>query len=350
MEVPMNKVYNKTKLFGAFDLHANNCYLAIIDKEDHRIYQRRLQNHPQTILAELEPFRNDLVGIVVESTFNWYWLVDLLMTEGYRMHLANPAGIQKYKGMKYSDDKHDAFWLAHMLRLGILPEGYIYPKEERPIRDLLRKRGHLVRLRTSLINSLQDIIYRNCGCKVGANKIKAVKKDNVSSLLEGQDDLALSGAVSKEVIDYLGGRIRKIENAVLKRVKVKEEFLKLLTIAGVGNILALTIMLETGTIKRFPKVGDFSSYCRKVPSGWHSNGKKKGKGNDKNGNKYLAWAFSEAAELSRRFDERARSFFNRKSARTNRMVAHKALANKLTRASYYIMRDQVEYDPHKLFA
>jgi len=254
----MKTLSKKKKLFGAFDLHSNNNYLAIIDEEDKKVYKRKLPNMPDVILAELEPYRDNLVGLVVESTFNWYWLVDMLMDEGYQLHLANPAGIQQYKGLKHSDDNHDAFWLSHLLRLGILPEGYIYPKAERPIRDLLRKRGHLVRLRTSLINSLQGIISRNCGRKLGANKIKAVKVDNVSPLLEGQDDLSLSGAVSKETIDYLGRQIRKVENVVLGRVKLKKDFLKLLTLAGVGNILALTIMLETGTIGRFPKVGDFA--------------------------------------------------------------------------------------------
>ena len=346
----MKQVYNKKKLFGAFDLHSNNNHLAIIDGEDHRIYKRRLPNQPDLILTELEPYKDHLVGIVVESTFNWYWLVDLLMDEGYRMHLANPAGIQKYKGLKHADDNHDAFWLAHLLRLGILPEGYIYPKEERPVRDLLRKRGHLVKLRTSLINSLQDIIYRNCGTKIGVNNIKAIKQNKVAPLLIGQDELSLSGEVSKETIDYLGRQIHKVENSVLSKVKLKEEYTKLLSITGVGKILALTIMLEAGTIKRFSKVGDFASYCRKVPSHWTSNGKKKGKGNDKNGNKYLAWAFSEAAEMSRRYDDHAKRFYDRKAAKTNKMVAHKALAHKLSRATYYIIRDQVDYDPLKLFS
>jgi len=178
----MKKRDNREQLFGAFDLHANNNHLAIIDSTDNRIYKRKLPNTPEIILAELEPYKKYITGIVVESTFNWYWLVDLLMDQGYQMHLANPAGIQKYKGLKYADDDHDAFWLAHMLRLGILPEGYIYPKEDRPVRDLLRKRGHLVKLRTSLINSLQDIIYRNCGAKMSGNKIKAVKENKVASL------------------------------------------------------------------------------------------------------------------------------------------------------------------------
>ena len=338
------------KLYAGIDLHANNNYLAIIDEKDTRVYKRKLPNQPDVILAELEPFRKDISGIVVESTFNWYWLVDLLMDVGYCLHLANPAAIQKYKGLKHSDDNHDAFWLAHMLRLKILPEGYIYPKEDRPVRDLLRKRGHLVQIRTALINSLQGIISRNCGCGLNANKIKAVKENHISPLLSGQEDLELSGAVSKECIDFLSGKIREIESAVKGKTKLNKSFIALQTIPGVGLILALTIMLETGTIKRFSKVGEYSSYCRKVPSKWTSNNKKKGKGNVKNGNKYLAWAFSEAAEFSRRYNDSAKTFFNRKSAKVNRMVAHAALAHKLTRASYYIMRDGVEFNSNKLFS
>lgn len=338
------------RLYGAIDLHSNNNYLGIIDENDKRVYKKKLPNHPDVILAELKPFQETLAGIVVESTFNWYWLVDLLMDHGYKTHLANPAGIQKYKGLKYSDDNHDAFWLAHLFRLGILPEGYIYPKEDRPVRDLLRKRGHLVKLRTSLINSLQGIIHRNCGIKLNARDIKRVRDNQVIPLLSGQEDLELSGEVSKKTIDYLTSQIRSVEVAVKDRIKLKKSFAGLQTMPGIGTILSLTIMLEAGAIERFSKVGNFASYCRKVNSKWTSNGKKKGKGNKKNGNKYLAWAFSEASELSRRFDEDARSFFNRKAAKTNRMVAHQALAHKLSRAAYYIMRDQTEYDPHKLFA
>jgi transposase len=337
------------ELYGAFDLHSSNNYLGIIDSNDKRIYKKKLPNDPQTILTTLEPYKGNLLGLVVESTFNWYWLVDLLMDHDYTVHLANPSAIKKYEGLKHSDDNHDAFWLSHLLRLGILPEGYIYPKNERPIRDLLRKRGHLVKLRTSLILSLQGIISRNCGVNLNVNKIKAVKEDKVSPLLAGNDDLELSGSVSKEVIDFLTRKIRKIETAVKKKLKLKKSFEHLQTICGVGNILSLTIMLETGTISRFPTVGDYVSYCRKVPTGWTSNGKKKGKGNKKNGNRYLAWAFSEAAELARRYDENARAWYNRKAAKKHFMVAHSALASKLSRAAYYVMKNGVPFSNKKLF-
>jgi transposase len=111
----------------------------------------------------------------------------------------------------------------------------------------------------------------------------------------------------------------------------------------------MTIMLETGPVGRFPTVGDYVSYCRKVSSAWVSNGKKKGKGNKKNGNRYLAWAYSEASEFARRHDGKARAFYQRKAQRTNFMVAHQALAHKLARAAYYMMRDDVPFKAEKLF-
>jgi transposase len=337
------------RLYAGSDLHSNNNFLGIMDGQGKKVFKKRLSNDPRVVLDNLKPFQKEIVGIVVESTFNWYWLVDELMGEGYQVHLANPAAIQQYSGLKHADDKHDAFWLAEMLRLGILPEGYIYPKEDRPIRDLLRKRGHLVRLRTSLILSLQNIITRNCGVHLNGNQIKRFKTNNVAPLLEGQEDLALSGLVSKETIDFLSRQITQVENFVQNKVQVKEQYQYLQTICGIGKILSLTIMLETGPIERFTKVGHFVSYCRKVPSQWTSNQKTKGKGNKKNGNKYLAWAFSEAAELARRYDKPSRAYYNKKSAKTNFMTAHTALAHKLARAAYFVMRDQVPFDPARVF-
>ena len=148
----------------------------------------------------------------MESTYNWYWLVDLLMEEGYKVHLANTTKIQKYSGLKYADDQHDAFWLAEMLRLGILPEGYIYPKEDRPIRDLLRKRSHLVRLRTSLILSLQNILSRNNGVKLKANDVKALTIDHVAPYLADNEDLALGrkGQQGEHRFLYLADQVTRI--------------------------------------------------------------------------------------------------------------------------------------------
>lgn len=337
------------KLYTAFDLHANNSYAAIIDESGRKVIGKKLNNDPCLVLRFLEPYRESLMGIVVESTFNWYWLVDTLRSSGYKVHLANTTAIQKYNGLKHSGDKEDAFWLAEMLRLNVLPEGYIYPKEDRPVRDLLRKRSHLVRLRTSLILSLQNIVDRNCGKRINVNQIKKRKEDLVTDYFEGGDDLSLTGKVSKEAIDFFTVKIYEIERFVEKKLELKASYRHLLSIPGIGKILGLTIMLETGPVERFSKTGNYVSYCRKVSTRWTSNDKTKGKGNKKNGNKYLAWAFSEAAEFARRYNENAKAYYNRKMQKTNFMVAHNALAHKLARAAYHVMKDQVPFRPDRLF-
>ncbi len=336
------------RTYAGIDLHSTNNYIGIINDKDQRLFKKRLPNDLDVILSALEPFQQDLHGIVVESTYNWYWLVDGLQEHGYTLHLANPSAIKQYEGLKHTDDKWDSFWLAHLLRLNILPEGYVYPKEERPVRDLLRRRMMLVRQRTTHILSLQSMITRNLGINMPGRTIKSLTGDDIKHLFK-DPCLVLAATNSISIMKFLKEKIRLIEQSVLSRVKLRKEFAPLLTLPGVGKILGLTIMLEVDNINRFPKVGNYSSYSRCVKSERISNGKKKGTGNTKNGNKYLSWAYVEAVHHAIRSYPYAKSFYQRKKAQTNGIVAVKALSNKLCRASYYVMRDQVPFDKEKLF-
>ncbi|MBN1226586.1 MAG: IS110 family transposase, partial [Deltaproteobacteria bacterium] len=247
------------------------------------------------------------------------------------------------------DDRHDAFWLAHMLSLGILPTGYIYPKEERPVRDLLRKRSYLVRQRTSNILSLQSFFERQLGKRISSNEIKRLTTGDVAHLLK-EDYLVMSAMANLEAINFLKDKIKPIEKAVKDSIKLRKPFECLLSVPGIGNILALTIMLEVGDINRFPKAGNFSSYCRCVSSTRTSNGKSKGKGNSKNGNRYLAWAFIEAAHFARRHNTYFNKFYQKKAAKRNKIVATKALSNKLARACYHVMKNQVPFKEELLIS
>ena len=139
------------KLYAGIDLHSNNSYIVVIDENDKILFQKRVANDLPTILSSLDSFQEQLVGVVIESTYNWYWLADGLQLAGYKIHLANTNAISQYNGLKHTDDKSDARWLAHLLKLGILAEGYIYPKEERGLRELLRKRMSLVKEQTRCI-------------------------------------------------------------------------------------------------------------------------------------------------------------------------------------------------------
>lgn len=336
------------RAYAGIDLHSSNNYVGVIDEKDRRLYRKRLPNDLDTILSVLAPFKKNLAGVVVESTFNWYWLVDGLMDHGYKVHLANPSAIKQYEGLKHTDDDWDSFWLAHMRRLNILHEGYIYPKEHRPVRDLLRRRLLFVKHRTAHILSLQTMISRHLGSRMSVRAIKKLTEADADDLFDSPI-LAFAASNNIAVISHLTKIVKRIEKKVMSHVKLRKEFKPLLTITGIGNILALTIMLEVGDIARFAKVGNYASYCRCVKSERISNGKKKSENNRKNGNKYLSWAYVEAANFAIRFCPKAQRFYQRKKAKTNAIVAIKALSNKISRASYYVMRDQVPYDAGKLF-
>lgn len=336
------------KLYGAIDLHANNSVLVLIDRQDKVRLQRRLPNDALFILEALHPYRKEIEGMAVESTFNWYWLVDALQEAGYGVHLVNTAAVKQYEGLKFSDDSSDARWLAHLLRLGILPEGYIYPKEERVVRDLLRKRAQMVHQRTTNILSIGNLVQRNTGGSLGGGQIKRLTEEAVDEVL-GEAELGLAVKCNLRVMQCADEQVRVLERAVLERVRLQPAFKYLRTVPGIGQILALTIMLETGDIRRFRSVGKFASYCRCVGSEKLSNNKKKGEGNRKNGNRYLAWAYIEAANFAQRYDPTIRRFYQRKLAKTHPVVAMKSVAHKLARASYYIMRDQVAFDRTRAF-
>src|SRR5499425_1600937 len=184
-------------LYGGIDLHANNSVVVLLNEQDQVVYQKRLPNDLPTILEVLAPHHAEIKGLVVESTYNWYWLVDGLMEAGYRVHLANPAAMQQYSGLKYSDDHSDARWLAHMLRLGVLPEGYIYPKAARAVRDLLRKRAHLVRQHTANVLSVQNILARKTGARFSVKRMhELTKKERQSLLTEEPQVLAITRSLA----------------------------------------------------------------------------------------------------------------------------------------------------------
>lgn len=237
------------KLYAAIDLHSNNSVLVVQDEEDRVVCEQRLPNKLSAILPQPAPYKERGQGVAVESTFNWCWLVDGLMDAGYEVKLVNTAAVKQYEGIKYTGDEHDARHLEHLLRLGILPTGYIQPKEDRAVRGLLR---------------------------------------------------------------CLDERIAGPEAVVLKRGKLKPEFRRLLTVDGIRRILGMTIMYEAGEMSRFKKVGHFSSYARCVGSSRWSNGKKK--------------------------------------AKTNRIVAAKAVAHKLARACCHVLKDGTSFDEARAFA
>jgi transposase len=200
------------------------------------------------------------VGPVVEFTYNWYWLVDALMVAGYAVHLANTAAIVQYSGLKYSDDDSDARWLAELLHRGLLAEGTIYPKEDRAVRDLLRRRSRLVQQHTANLLAIQNLVARNRGRSLSGNEVNRLTPETVIRLLPDPNQApAVQGTLL--VMRAQEGAIDLLEREALAQVRLRPGFRHLLSASGIGQVLGLTIMLETGDIGRFAQVGHYASYC-----------------------------------------------------------------------------------------
>ena len=336
-------------MYGGIDLHSNNSVIAIIDDSDRVVAQKRLPNDITKIVGFLAPWRDEMAGVVVESTYNWYWLVDGLQDAGLQAYLAHTAAIKQYDGLKHSGDESDARHLAHLLRLGILPTGTILPREQRAVRDLARKRMQLVHCCTTHVLAVENIMARQLGGRMSSNQIKRLTNDAIDKLpLVADVGLAMKSNIA--VIATLQSQIEVLEKRLQERVKPRPQYGLLTSVPGIGQTLATVIFLETGPIDRFAAVGNFASYARCVDSVHTSNRKKKGEGNVKNGNKYLAWAFVEAANFAVRFCPEAKRFHERKKARTNNIVATKALAHKLARACYHILKEGKPFDKTRCFS
>jgi len=333
-------------MYCGIDLHSNNNVICVIDDADHRVCEKKCSNELHEVIAVLSQFKFELKAVAIESTFNWYWLVDGLMAEGFQVELVNTAKVVQYEGLKNTNDRYDAYHLAHLMRLGILPTGYIYPKPYRGLRDLVRKRMQLVQDRTSQIIRFGSMIQMHTGHSLASHHIKT-KKFILPVIGDTNVQLALQCHLN--LIQSLTLQIKAIERSVLTQLAPHDSFELLKSVPGIGDILGQAILLETGEVDRFQGPGNFASYCRCVESKRTSNGKKKGENNRKNGNKYLAWAFIEAANFAIRLSPKAKAFYQRKQSKTNVIVARKALAHKLSRACYWIMKREVPFDESLIF-
>ena len=263
--------------FCGIDLHSTKSVVVVTNETDEVLVHRRCPNDLPTILAVLEPHRPELAGVVVESTYHWYWLVDGLQAAGYTVKLANTVAMRPYDGLKHSDDADDAAHLAHRLRLGIVPTGYVHPPEERALRDLGRQRIPLVRGRTQQVLAVENIVARQRGSRLSSNAIKRLTSEEVADLgLGAAVTLALQTNVA--MITEFNAQIARLEERLHEGVKPRAEQALLKTVPGIGETLATVILLEVGDIARFPGPGNFASYARCVDSARYSNGKNEGCG------------------------------------------------------------------------
>jgi len=339
------------KFYCGIDLHATNSFLCVIDDKENIFLKEKLKNNLGAILHALESF-SPRPSIVVEATINWYWLIDGLQEAGFDVKLAHSMALYMITGAKVKTDRRDAFSLAKLLRLDAIPEAYIYPKAKRPIRDLLRKRKQVVRLRANAYGALRRVLLQH--------GIYGYSQATIKSLTEAQLDqhlehFATQAGCHLEVqrIRFYSDQIKTLENIILSSVSDDHRFELLQTIPGVGKILALTILYESGDINRFQSAKHFCSYARVVPGIAQSSGvSKRGRGS-KQGNPHLKWAFCQAAAISVRYNTGIRKFRQRHLARrrskAKKLVTLCIVSHKLAIASYNILKNRVPFKQELMF-
>lgn len=339
------------RFYVGIDLHAKTSQICVIGGEGEKLAEAGLKNDLPGILEFLSPFPG--AEVVIESTINWYWIVDALADAGYKVRLAHTLGLFMITGAKVKTDRRDAHKLARLLRLGEIPEGHIYPAEKRYERDLLRRRLGLVRSRASLYTSLRVQLMKHNLNDFSLSTLKRLSAADLEPLpLPEQTKWYFSLVL--EQVSLLSRQIGELDD-YLATVALKDEYFRaLIGLPGIHHTLGLMVYYETGDVSRFSDSSRYASYCRLVPGVSESAGKaKRGRGT-KQGNPYLKYAFTQAANISVRYYPKLRAFrdrhANKRGGPAKVMVANCILAHRLSTAAYHVLKTGEPYEEDRLFS
>jgi transposase len=331
------------------DLHARTMYVHVLDAHGQTRFDKNLPARPDAFLDAVAPYKEGLV-VGCECMFAWYWLADLCAEQDIPFVLGHALYLKAIHGGKTKNDKLDAAKLAALLRGGAFPQAYVYPKDRRETRDLLRRRTFFVRQRAQLLAHVQNTnsqynlppIPKKLSFAGNRDEDELVERFGHDSTRQGiRADLHLTAAYDEQ--------IRALELHLTRHAKVDDPvtYQLLRTVPGIGPVLALILLYEIHDIRRFPEPGHFLSYCRLVRCEHESAGKKKGFGGKKIGNGHLRWALGEAACLLLRCHEPAKKWLARQQKKGSKARALGILAAKLGRTVYHLWRKQVAFDARR---
>ena len=337
--------------YCGIDLHALVSQIVILDGTGQVLLNRRVKNRLEEILGVLAPYGPG-IHIAIESTFNWYWLVDGLQDAGHDVHLGHPLRLAMISKAKVKTDRRDARMLARLLRSGDFPEAYIYPRETRPVRDLVRQRTRVVAQRAREYAALRLRLYRHGFLEHSANWVKRVSEEELEAMFEHP---AIRPLIHHELarIRLLSDQVTEIEQTIAALAQTTPDYEHLRTLPGTGLALAPVILYESGQISRFTSCRHYVSYARVIPGCAESAGKIRAGRGKKQGNRHLKAAFTQAAVHAIRTDETVRRLYERLKqrhpGRGSVPIAINVIAHKLAQAAYHILKEGTVYQERLLF-
>lgn len=338
------------KHYCGIDLHTNKMYVCILNQVGDIVLHRNMRTEPAIFLRSIKPFRENLV-VAAECMFAWYWLADLCEDENIPFVLGHALYMRAIHGGKSKNDKIDSHKIAALLKGGLMPMAYVYPRKMRATRDLMRRRNHLMRKRAELFTHIQNTASQYNHQQPLGRIAKPKNREGLVERFELQS-VQMSIAANLDVIETYDKVLAVLERDIIENAKTHDSgsYALLKTIPGVGRIIALNLLYEIENIQRFPRVQDFVSYCRLVKCPKESNGKKYGTAGNKIGNAHLRWAFSEAAQLFLKGNEPGRRYLQKISNKHGKGKALSILAHKLGRAVYFMLKNREGFCMNRFLA
>jgi transposase len=339
------KFYTQThQHYCGIDLHARCLYVCILDQQGTVLVHKNIKANPQALMKLVTPYRDDLV-IGVECMFSWYWVADLCHEQGIAFILGHALYMKAIHGGKAKNDKIDSHKIAVLMRGGMFPEAYVYPRKMRGTRDLMRRRMHLMRKRSELLAHIHNTNSQYNLPEIKKNLRYAFNREGIAVRFS---DASVQKSIELDLnlIDFYDKQLSKVEWFIQQQARACDQhsLILLRTVPGIGKILSLVILYEIHTIERFPTVQNFASYCRLIKCKKESAGKSYGTSGKKIGNAYLKWAFSEAAVLFLRKNPDAQAWVERMANKHNKARALTILAHKLGRAVYFMLQRKTVFD------
>jgi transposase len=338
------------QFYCGIDLHARTMCVCIVDAAGKVLVNDDGACNPERFLRLIEPYRQDLV-VACECTFHWYWLADLCAEQQIPFVLGHALYMKAIHGGKKKNDKIDAHKIALLLKGGMLPQAYAYPRGMRETRDLLRRRTYLVRRRAELLTHIENT---NSQYNLPPFGKKLSYKANRSGVAERFSDECVRQSISidLELVEHYDRLIRELELYLVRHAKVDDayRFHLLRSVPGIGKVLALVLLYEMHRVERFESAGEFLSYARLVAGRGSSAGKPKGVMGRKIGNAHLKWAFSEAICFFIRESPEAKRFVARQEQKHGKARARAILAARLGRAVFLMLKRKQPFDVQRFFA
>ena len=337
------------KHYCGIDLHASSMYLCILDSEGNVLLHKKVNTTPEAFLHAIAPYRDDLV-VGVECVFMWYWISDLCVENDIAFVLGHALYMKAISGGKAKNDRIDSKKLAAMLRGGMFPLAYTYPRDMRSTRDLLRRRNYFMRHRAELLGHIQ-----NTNTQYNQTPIlkKVAYKANRPGVAEKFSNPSVRKSIEADLLmtDHYDALITDLELYITNNAKIHDAqaFHLLRSVPGIGKILALVILYEVHDINRFDRVQEFASYARLVKCQHSSAGKIHGSGGRKIGNAHLKWAFSEAAVLFLRRNPKAQKYKAQLEKKHGKGKALSIIAHRLGRCVYFILKRRKPFQMAKFF-